>query len=114
MSTLFPKPLTAYRKAGAYDTNGVWQEAAAASIAFNGSIQPMTGAEISNLPVGRETDGKCKIFSDTRLQISQQEGDNAGDYIQWQGFTWELIWEQAYDNDLIPHSYYVGECRGPV
>ena len=113
MSTLFPKAFVAYRQIAAYNADGIWTEASISEIPCTGSIQPMSGSEVSRLAANRETDGMCRIFSNVRLQHSQQAGTTAGDYILWRGLKWELIQEQVFDNGLLPHFAYVAECRGP-
>lgn len=111
--TLFPKALTAYRNTGSY-VGGVWTPGALTEIPFLGSIQPITGKQLEALPIGRTDSGKCAVYSSSDLQVSTENGDNSGDFVIWNGLKYELIFKQVFDNGLIPHTYYVGEDRGPA
>ena len=113
MSTLFPKNHSVVRTTGGLDSDGVWVPGTPVTIAFTGSVQPMS-MDAAAKAIGRETEGACKIFSSSKLQTNQQEGTNPGDVLTWQGHKWELVKEGAFDNGLIPHYTYVAECRGPV
>lgn len=113
MGSLFPKPHTIKRKTGSW-VSGRWVSNGETEILIYGSVQPMTGAQAKALPVGRENVGKIQIFCGTQLQIAIEGGDNPGDFIEWEGFKWELIWHQVYNNDILNHTYYVAEMRGPL
>lgn len=113
MSTLFPKAHSVTRTTGGLDAYGVWTPGTPVTVAFTGSVQPMS-MEAAAKAIGRETVGAVRIFSSSKLQTCVEKGNNPGDVLTWQGHKWELLKEMAFDNGLIPHFAYVAECRGPV
>lgn len=114
MSTLFPRPIAVERKTDGSYQGGIWVDGDEETIAFIGSVQPMSGKEMDALDVGRRDLGKVKVYSSTPLLVSTEGGDTPGDIVQWQGQRWELIQELRLQNDIIPHYKYVGEFRGEV
>lgn len=117
MSTLFPKPIsyethTAGITEGSYNAAGDWVAGSSETLIFYGSVQPASGKEIDNLPVGRQDKGMMKMYSDRVLPVSKEGGDDAGAIVFWQGDKWEVIAEGKNQNDLIPHYKYFGAYRG--
>jgi len=83
-------------------------------ITFYGSVQPLTGKEIKALQIGRIDLGKVKVYTNTRLNVTEQGGNRTGDIIYWDSRKWELIDEQGNRNQLISHYKYIAEYRGLI
>jgi len=100
---------------------GIWTEIHPEQLTFEGSIQPLNLKDINSLNVGREDKGKIKIYSDIKLPIGSEIEDTkediekkSGAIIQWQGSTWEIIAESAYQMGLISHYKYIAELREKI
>lgn len=112
MSTFFPKTLSVARVSGSYDSIGRWTPGTPQPIAVEGSVQPMTAAQVAQVSQGRQSSGMVSIFTDAVLQVAVEGGNNPGDILTWFDYKWEVIQKMPYDNDLIPHLEYIAENRG--
>jgi len=111
--SLFKYPQTGQTAPGSY-VRGVWTEASSTPLSFLGTIQPMSGKEITSLNVGREDTGKVKVYSTTPLNVSIKGSSNSGDIVFYQSKKWEVIHELDFQNKLLPHFKYVAEYRGEL
>jgi len=109
--TLFGRPWTVTRKAQSYDNDGILQNGTSSTVSFSGTVQPADQNTIRALAGGRENDGSLMVFSDVRLQISEQTTNKAGDVLVYEGVSYELTREQSFQNSLLPHFKYLAERR---
>ena len=115
MATLFPKTISYQTATGGYsETTGKWEESALEDLTFQGNVQPMTGKEIQSSGIARLDKGAVKIYSNTRLPVSEEGGDAAGAIVQYAGKKWEVVAELPYLNSLIEHYKYIAAYRGEI
>ena len=113
MSTLFPKTIS-YETQTTTKVEGIYTSNAPVVLTFQGSVQPMSGKEITALNIGREDLGKVKIYSDTPIPVSKENSTQKGALVTWQAQKWETIYELINQNGIIDHYKYIGEYRGTV
>jgi len=109
--TLFGRPWAVERKTQSYDADGILQNGTPTSVTFSGTVQPADQNTLKVMASGRENDGSLMIFSDPRLQISEQSTNKGGDILTFDGVKYELTREQSYQNSLLPHYKYLAERR---
>jgi len=112
--TLFPQSFSVTRKTFARDSYGRTTIATTATISFLGSVQPMSGSQVSREFPGRESHGYVTIYSDTALLASKEGTSAKGDLLFWDGDYWEVVKSSTWSNGLIPHYEYAAENRGPT
>ena len=75
--------------ASSYDATGDYVEGAATTLAVVGSLQPLTGKQIEQLPEGMRDRASAMLFSATSLQSSRT--GNTGDRVPFGGDTYEVL-----------------------
>ncbi len=113
MSTLFQKSISYIPVTGSY-VDGVWTKVEGATTIFQGSVQPLSGKDLDSLEISREDKGLVKVYSSSKLNVSQAETNKSGDIIIWDSRKWEIITELTYSNNLIEHWKYLAEFREAV
>ena len=115
MSTLFPSPITIRRYSSGYYVRGVYVNGAESILTLQGSVQPIAGYELEQLPVDRQNGGSIKIYTSAPLIVSSEgHPDITSDVVVWSGKLWEVWQSQVNGNNLIPHfksiAQYIGEA----
>lgn len=108
---LFPKSIPYQARTGSY-VLGVWTNTTPTDGTLMGSVQPMTGKEVEALGIGRLDIGHVKVYSDIRLNTSEEGSSTPGDVVISDGKRWEVIKELPYGNGLINHFKYVAQYIG--
>ena len=110
MALFFPQTINFKTITGGF-TGGRFVKNAPVPGTFEGSVQPITGLEADALQIGRVDEGTVKVYTDTELNVSQQETDKSGDLIEWEGREYEIVQKHTNQNGLINHFKYIAEYR---
>lgn len=112
--SLFPRPFTILRTTKHLGPTGVWIKDSSQTLTFYGSIQPLTGYDLSVLDTGSQDKGQLWIYTSDTL-ISRQEGDTtSADILQYQGHSWEVMPAKSCDQGILPHNQYRAQLRPDV
>lgn len=93
--------------AGQY-VKGRWQDAAS-NPPFNivCSVQPVGAYKLNVLMQGHRINSAIEIITDTKLNVTDPLTGVKGDMITYDGFSWEIIEANPWQNGLINHYEYV-------
>lgn len=88
--------------AGSY-TNGRWVEGSTTPITFDASIQPASPKEMELLPEARRQSATFSLFTDTQLLVANSGAQTNADRVTLFGETYEILWCNIWQNNVIPH-----------
>ncbi len=93
---------------GAY-VNGYWMAGTRFVEKIKASIQPVTiGQDMDALPEGRRRSDFVKLYSETRLTVTDDDGENnQPDIVIFQGYGYEIISMFQNQSDVISHNKYI-------
>lgn len=115
--SLFPKPITIIRVDRSL-VRGQYVDGTPQTLVFQGSqggtVQPLSGKDLQNLEPASRTIGKVWIRTTTILRTRTEGSLEKSDTLVHGGQRWEVISDENFDNDLIPHHKYLAEYRGPA
>lgn len=106
---MFRKPFVLLTEsAGAY-VNGIWVAGSRSVSSVSASVQPVTvfGQDMQAMAEGRHMSDFVKVYSDTRLKVTDDGKNIQPDIIVSQGFGYELVSIFANQSDVINHYKYV-------
>lgn len=109
--SLFPKPFQIEHTPKTLNAHGVWELGTPTVQTYKGSVQPLTGYELSILDTGSQGMGKVWIRTKTALHSRKPGSDEAGDVLLWNNDRWELIDDKPYLSGVISHHTYLAEWR---
>lgn len=112
--SLFPSPFTIQRTSKTMGADGLWVLGTPSQLVFHGSIQPLTGYELSLIDTGSQGMGKVWIRTTAILERRKPDSTDAGDILLWNSDRWEVIDDRPYLNGIIPHHKYLAEWRPAV
>ena len=103
----FGGPLTRRARAGAYDAaDGYWKDEAPVDTTIDGSVQPTTGRQRSNLPDGYNSTSALLIITDTLMTTADQAGTRP-DQVKYNSEWYVVITREPWQNDILNHYAYV-------
>jgi hypothetical protein len=104
MALLGARSYTVTRTAGAY-VNGIWTDLAVETIRVRGSLQPMSGRDLDQLPEGERTAGQWKLYTETELRTS---ATGPADTLQARGRALKVMAEIPWPDHTqgVPHRKY--------
>ena len=111
MGTLFNKRITVIPRQGVWE-KGVWEISEGAPFVIRGSVQPTTGHYFDTILAGRQDSGNMTCYSSIKLNVTQEQTNNAGDYVVYAGRVWECVSEMPFLNGILPHYEYLVMERG--
>jgi hypothetical protein len=92
---------TRYEGAGTW-VGGRYVPPASSPLAILGSVQPITGDELAQLPEGDRSRVVLKVYTSTELRTAQQENSGDADQLVVDGQTYEVQRVQQ-ERSVIPH-----------
>lgn len=111
MSTLFPLPYTVRRRTRTL-VRGVWTPGTTSTITIQGSVQPLSGADLKTMDIGSRDLGKVWIYTDTLLRKRVDGSNTESDQLEYDGSIWEVIDTRSYLSGILPHRKHLAEYRG--
>lgn len=112
--SLFPKPFTIIRTTKHLGPLGVWIKDSTQTLTFSGSVQPLSGYDLSVLDTGSQEKGQLWVYTSDTL-IPRQEGDQtSGDILQYDGHSWEIMPPKVCDQGILSHKQYRAQLRPDV
>lgn len=112
--SLFPKPFIIRRITKHLGPTGVWIKDQPETLTFYGSVQPLSGFDLSVLDTGSQDKGQVWIYTTAELFFRQEGSSQAADILEYHGQDWEVMPPKPYDNELLPHNQYRAELRPKV
>jgi hypothetical protein len=88
--------LTLKRVTGPSDiVDGIYQNAARGSVTFTGSVQPITGRELLDLPEAQRTREPKMVITETELKTLDKTAGTAADIVEYEGEDYEVTKVEA-------------------
>jgi len=92
---------------GAY-VNGYWMAGTKAVVSVKASVQPIImGQDMDVLPEGRHRSDYVKLYTDTRLTVTDDGEGNQPDIVIFQGYGYEIVSMYQNQSDVISHFKYI-------
>jgi len=103
----FRKPQTILRVLpGAY-VDGVFVPGAEATITIQASVQPLSDADLINLPSGRRASDVVKLYTVSDLLTTEDMGaDQQPDKLVWRGDVFEISSKSVRQSGVLDHFRY--------
>lgn len=90
--------------------NGEWSEGGYIESTIYLSVQSIKNTqEVENLPEGCRIDDYRRLYSDTKLQITNDGGEGDGlqpALVEIDGFWYEITHREPWQNGIVPHYKY--------
>ncbi len=105
----FARPYTVTRPAGDWTSDGLWKRLTGSDVTLHimASIQPLNGREIMLLPDGERDRETVKVYTDTALVIADQEAQQKGDQIAYNGGVYEVMVKSNWTETRLAHFKYL-------
>ena len=101
LSNLFKRPLEYIRRSGAF-INGVWITIEEAPEIFMGNVQPLPAIVMETLPEGYRTRSAFIIYTNTELNTSEEDQNNA-DIVLLYGKRYFVAKKEIWQNTVLSH-----------
>lgn len=107
----FRKPVTVLTESNGGYVDGVWVAGSRSSSTIQASVQPVDreGAKyLQSWAQGRHFSDMVKIYTDSILNIAQEDSGKQSDIVMANGYGYELKEIHFYQSGVINHFKYVG------
>jgi hypothetical protein len=102
----FRGPLTVTRETGDYD-NGYWVGDAPVQVEIQASVQPANDKQRKNVPEGYDVDSVLELGTEDELFVAERGDNRKSDTVEYGGQQYDVIRLERWQNQIIPHRWYV-------
>jgi len=84
-------------------SNGLYTKGATTEISIEGSVQPVNGEDLLNLPEAQRSKGVLKIFTDVKLYTVSTKNNFMADILEYKGDKYEVQEVKDYSDYFFSH-----------
>jgi hypothetical protein len=99
----FNQDITGLRFSAGTTVKGRYTAGSTTPLNFKGSVQPVTGNNIQQLPEGRKNFEAYFIYTKTELFVDNPTAQTSADEVTLFGKAFEVIKVENWQNKVIPH-----------
>ena len=110
MAVMFPKTYNIKISVKGRYIDGKFVKGTPTESTIIGDIQPLNSYEMVRMDIGDRGIGKVKIYTDETLNVSGKTKDVPGDYVQFEGNWYEVLYQDTHVG-IMSHKKYFAEFR---